>query len=242
METHLGQYLLDLVERLAPEIRRAQHLSLSLLNEVANIDDVVVLETVGRAHRKLEFVDLLEEGRVEGEIGNGLGHNLLPRLLEVDEDVELVLQDTCSVSDRVVRAYRAVGLDLHRQLVVVENLPFAGILDLVGDLAHRRIQTVDRNQADRRVLGTITLGGDITLAGVDRKLHADLGTLIQRTQDEVGVEDDDVTHGLNVASGDRARALLLHDHALGAVALHLDGDVLDVEHDVSDVLAHARNR
>ena len=32
------------------------------------------------------------------------------------------------------------------------------------------------------------------------------------------------------------------DHALGAFALHLDRDVLDVEHDVGDVFAHARDR
>ena len=36
--------------------------------------------------------------------------------------------------------------------------------------------------------------------------------------------------------------LLLDHHALRAVALHLDGDVLDVEHDVGHVLAHARDR
>src|SRR6266536_555900 len=48
MQPHLGQHFLDLVERLAPEIRRAQHLGFGLLNEVADIDDVVVLETVGR--------------------------------------------------------------------------------------------------------------------------------------------------------------------------------------------------
>ena len=39
-----------------------------------------------------------------------------------------------------------------------------------------------------------------------------------------------------------AGSLLLHHHALGAFALHLDGDVLDVEDDVGDVLAHARDR
>src|SRR6187399_807699 len=31
-------------------------------------------------------------------------------------------------------------------------------------------------------------------------------------------------------------------HALGAIALHLDGDVLDVQHDIGHVLADARNR
>src|SRR5262249_38473460 len=65
VEPHLRQHFLDLVERLAAEVRRAQHLRLGLLHEVADIDDVVVLETVGRTHRELELVDLLEERRVE---------------------------------------------------------------------------------------------------------------------------------------------------------------------------------
>jgi hypothetical protein len=41
---------------------------------------------------------------------------------------------------------------------------------------------------------------------------------------------------------DDARAFLAHDHALGAFALHLDRDVLDVQDDVGHVLAHAGDR
>src|SRR3546814_7370199 len=54
----------------------------------------------------------------------------------------------------ILRRYRAVGLQLHRQLVVVGDLADAGVLHLVGDLAHRREDRIDRHQADRRVLRT----------------------------------------------------------------------------------------
>src|SRR5580700_9321981 len=104
MESHLGKHFLDLVERLAAEIRRAQHLALGLLHEIADIDDVVVLETVGGAHRKLELVHLLEEGRIEGEVRDRLGDaDLFPRLLEIEEDVELVLQDARRIGEGVDR-------------------------------------------------------------------------------------------------------------------------------------------
>ena len=53
---------------------------------------------------------------------------------------------------------------------------------------------------------------------------------------------DDVADGRDVARGHDAGTVLLHHHALGAFALHLDGDVLDVEDDVGHVLAHARDR
>ena len=56
------------------------------------------------------------------------------------------------------------------------------------------------------------------------------------------VEDLDVAGRLDVAGGDDAGAAALEDQALDALALHLDGDVLDVEDDVVDVLAHAGDR
>jgi hypothetical protein len=58
----------------------------------------------------------------------------------------------------------------------------------------------------------------------------------------LGIEDLDVADGLDVACGDHARALLAHNHALGFVAFHADGDFLDVENDVGDIFAHARDR
>jgi hypothetical protein len=46
---------------------------------------------------------------------------------------------------------------------------------------------------------------------------------------------------ISAPSSSGAGALLAHDHAFGTVAFHADGDLLDVEHDVGHVLAHARD-
>src|SRR6201999_1675413 len=70
----------------------------------------------------------------------------------------------------------------------------------------------------------------------------DFRTVVQRADLKLGVEYGDVADGLDVAGGHGARTLLLHDHAFGAFALHLDRDVLDVEDDVGDILTNARNR
>src|ERR1700724_3493551 len=242
VQAHLGQHFLDLVQRLAAEVRGAEHFRFRLLHEVADIDDVVVLQAVRRTHRQFQLVDLLEEGRVESKIGDDLLRHFLARLFEIDEHVELILQDARGIGHRVIRRDHAVGLDRHGQFVVVEDLALAGVFDFVGHFADRGEQAVDRDQADRRVLRPVALGGDIALAGRDRELHAYFGTLVQRANLQVRIEHHDIADGLDVAGGDDARALLLHDHALGAFALHLDRDVLDVEHDVGDVLANAGDR
>src|SRR5665213_2897517 len=48
MQVHAGEHFLDLVQGLAAEIWSAEHLGFGLLDQVADIDDVVVLQAVGR--------------------------------------------------------------------------------------------------------------------------------------------------------------------------------------------------
>src|SRR5471032_2167811 len=52
MQAHFRQHRLDLVQRLAAEIRRAEHFRLGLLDQIADVNDIVVLEAVGRTHRQ----------------------------------------------------------------------------------------------------------------------------------------------------------------------------------------------
>jgi len=59
---------------------------------------------------------------------------------------------------------------------------------------------------------------------------------------QLGVQHFDIARHLDVAGIDSARALLVQGETLGAIAAHLDGDFLDVQHEVGNVLTHTRQR
>src|SRR6516165_7178730 len=56
-ETHLHQYVLDLVERLAAEVLGLQHFVLALLHELADGLDISVLQAVIASYGKLQLLD-----------------------------------------------------------------------------------------------------------------------------------------------------------------------------------------
>src|SRR3546814_13192462 len=93
VQAHGREHFLDLVQGLAAEVRGAQHLALGLLHQVADVDDVVVLQAVRRADRELQLVDLAQQVAVERRLGGGLFLVTRLRLLEVDAELKLVLQD-----------------------------------------------------------------------------------------------------------------------------------------------------
>ncbi len=70
---------------------------------------------------------------MKASCGDGRLRLFAARLLEIDEDVELILQDARGKATRVLGADGPIGLDLQRQLVIVEHLAFAGVLDAIAD-------------------------------------------------------------------------------------------------------------
>jgi hypothetical protein len=99
---------------------------------------------------------------------------------------ELVLEDAGAERHRIVRAHRTVGLDGHDQPVIVGLLADAGIVDAIGHLAHRAVDRIDGDQADRRVLGLVEVRRDVALAARDGQLHRDLAALVDMGDHLVG--------------------------------------------------------
>src|SRR5438067_7980875 len=137
-EPHLGEDFLDLLQRLAAEVLGLQHLRLRLLHQVADGLDVGVLQAIRRTHRQLQLVDRAEEVLVQLLLVlRQLDRSRLLRLVEVDEDGELLLDDLRRERHCIRRRHRAVAPHLEREPVVVGGLPDAGVGHLVVDLLHR---------------------------------------------------------------------------------------------------------
>ena len=238
-EVHGSQDFLDFVERLAAEVRRAQHLGFRLQDQVADIDDVVVLQAVRRTDAEFQFVDLLEQGRIERQLRLAFFNDRCLRLFKGDEDLKLVLQDARRESDGVNRRDSSIGFDFEDQLVVIERLALTGRLDLVSHLLDRRIEGIDGDQADRRVFRTQAVGRHIALAVLDGEFHAHGSALVQRTDDVVGVEDFDISRDIDLTGGHRTSARGAQNHALRTFGVHTQRQLLDVQDDIDDVFADA---
>lgn len=64
-ETTRSEHFLDLVERLATEVRRLQQLVFRALDQVADVVDVLGLQAVRRTNRQFEIIDRTQQDRID---------------------------------------------------------------------------------------------------------------------------------------------------------------------------------
>src|SRR3954452_8659403 len=259
-KTPLREGLDDLVDRLLAEVRDGGELALRLRHEVADRLDAGTLEAVVAAHAEFELLDedvvhraaaalpaagLERAMRAAGAVIE-LEARTLAKVLDailVGEDREARDEDLSRLAKRGLRVDRAVGLDVQRELVEVRALADAGLLDAVGDAAHRAEDAVDRDHADRLVGALVLLGRAIAAAAPDREVELELRPLVERRDVRVRVEDlyaaaqVDITRGDLPRPGDDERSL-----DLGGVRVHAAHDALEVEDDVRHVLRDTLDR
>ena len=223
-----GEHFLDLVERLAAQVRRLQQLGLGALDQVADVVDVLGLEAVGRAHRELEVVDRPQQDRVDLRLRRLLA--LLARGLQRREHRQLVDQDARGVAHRFFRLDHAVGLDVDDQLVEVGALLDARALHRVAHAAHRAERGVEQDRADgARVVLAARGRRHVAAALLDLDLHVELAARREVRDDVVGIDDLDVVRLLDVGGGDHAwRGLLQLERRLRAV-VQLHHHALEVQ-------------
>src|SRR2546430_2254091 len=242
-EAHLHQYIFDLVERFAAEVLGLQHFIFALLDELANGLDIGVLQAVVGTNGKLELfngtVQVLET-RIVGDVLRRF--DALNRLFKVDEDAHVVLDQFGGEADGVLRRDRAVGPHFDHQLFVVGHLAEAGGFDGVVDLAHGRVNTVDRDVSDGQVFVVVAVGSHVTAAILGAHLDLEFAAFADRGDVHALIEDGEIRVFLDLCRGDRTGLLDVDVNRLRQVSVELDGHLLQVEDDVRGILDHTGDR
>src|SRR5262245_8870770 len=237
-EAHFAENVLDLFQRLPAEVPVLEHLALALLHQVTDVLDLGGPQAVARADGELQLLDALLQQTADAQdvFVDLLFHFLLDRLLEVDEEVEVVTKDLGGDRHGVGRQDARVRPHVDGQLVVVDALAETRGLDVVVHLQHRREQGVDRNHADRTLGLRVLVGGDVAAATVDLDFHAQIAVLVERRDVEVGIQHRHLAVHLQIPGANLALATHLERALLGPVTQELQSHLLEVEDDLRDVL------
>src|SRR5439155_20713977 len=108
-------------------------------------------------------------------------------------------------------------------------------------LAHRRMYGIDGNETQAEIIFEILVGGDIAAAALEAHFHIDLAAFADGGDVHIFVEDLNVGISLDHAGGDDAGLAGAQVQRLGALAVQLEGNLLEVEDDIGSVLNHAGN-
>src|SRR5262249_47718307 len=114
--------------------------------------------------------------------------------------------------------------------------------DRVVDLAHRRVDGVDRDVADRQVLVVVAVCGDVAAAVLGAHFDLQFAAFADGRDVHALVEYREIRIFLDLRRGDRTGLLDVDIDRLGQVGVQLDGHLLQVEDDVGGIFHYAGNR
>ncbi len=153
----------------------------------------------------------------------------------------MILQQLRGQADGVGGQHRAVGPHFQRQLVVVGDLAQTSSFDHVVDTAHRRVDRVDRNEAQTEVGIKVLVGRDIATPTLQAHLHVQAAAFRHRGDVHILVQNLNVTVGFDHAAGHDARLVSAQVQRLGTLTGELEGNLLQVQDDVGCVFDNSRD-
>ena len=162
----------------------------------------------------------------------------------------MLVENLGSERNRFLGGNGAVGHHVQGQLIVVGVAAHAGILHVVAHLVNGGVDGVGIDGADGSRHShaellvcelLVTLLRHVSTAAVKDKLHVEALTAGQGSDVVIGIQDLDVGILLDVTCGDIMVAGHVDDHSLGAGAMQLSRNALDVEHNLGHVLHDTGN-
>lgn len=83
------------------------------------------------------------------------------RILKVEEDRKMVMENERGIRKRVLKSKRKIGIDIKSKIVIVEKMELKGVIDIVRKIEKRRIKDIERDKKDRRILREVEVGRKI---------------------------------------------------------------------------------
>ncbi len=154
----------------------------------------------------------------------------------------MLLHDIRADGNAFFRNDAAIGPDLEDQALVVGHLSDAGVLHRVVHLTHGRIDAVDGDDRDRRVLVLVLICRHIASARGDVELHGQRRTIFQSCDVQIRIEDLQASVGDDVCRNDFLGTGRVDDGAHLVLAVKRQSKLLEVQDDLRNVFLDAGDR
>ena len=152
----------------------------------------------------------------------------------------------CCKADCLIRSQCCICVYVQRQLIVVGNLTYTGILNGEVDTLYRCVNCIDCDHTDRHIRCLTLVCADVSASLCDRKLHVELAvcTAIQMCNNLIRIHDLDILIHLNVSCGYGTFAFKLDvcDLCLIRLAVVFNRQRFDIHNNFCNVFFYARNR
>ncbi len=151
----------------------------------------------------------------------------------------MILHQFRRQSKGIAGSDRTVCPDLHRQLVVIGDLPQTRWFDGVVALAHRRVHGIDGNESDTQIVFEIPVRGNVTASALQAHFHFELAALAYCRNVDVLIEHFHIAVGLDRAARNHARLIGAQVNRLWTISSKFERNLFQVEDDVGGVFDDA---
>jgi hypothetical protein len=173
------------------EVFRSQHFLFGFLHQLADVLDIGILQTILRAHGKLELIDTAKQIFVEWNRRSVFLPFRARLLLEINEDAHLILENLSGIRHRIIRFHAAIGMNFKDNPVVVGSLTDARIGHGEIHFLDRREHGIDKNCVNRRALLLVAFRRHVAPAKFDHHFHFELRVARQCRDFVLGIQNFD---------------------------------------------------
>ena len=136
----------DFSQGLLTQVRGLEQFNFGALNQVTDVVDVLCLQAVSATYSQFQIINRTQQNRI-----NFIFFLLRLRLcitFQINEDSQLLLQNSCSATDSFIRIQSTIGFQIDNQLVEVSTLFYTSTFDDIGNTVNRAVGGIQLQATD----------------------------------------------------------------------------------------------